>query len=152
MKKAISESLPQLLLLDVNVLVALAWPNHQFHRAATATLERTQARWATCCLTELGFIRLSSDPRIVGKPVSPMEAAVLLKAMVSDARHVFLEKLGSPTHPFFLSGFEKILGSKQVTDVYLLSLAAQYQARFLTFDTRLGAMKSPYRNIEVLTE
>jgi predicted nucleic acid-binding protein len=81
-----------------------------------------------------------------------MEAAVLLKAMVSDARHVFLEKLGSPTHPFFLSGFEKILGSKQVTDVYLLSLAAQYQARFLTFDTRLGAMKSPYRNIEVLTE
>jgi hypothetical protein len=63
-----------------------------------------------------------------------------------------LEKLGSPTQPSFLSGLERILGNKQVTDVYLLSLAALYKARFLTFDTRLGALKSQYRNIEVLTE
>jgi hypothetical protein len=29
----------ELLLLDVNVLLALAWPNHQFHAAATHRLE-----------------------------------------------------------------------------------------------------------------
>jgi uncharacterized protein len=150
MKKDISEPSSRLVLLDVNVLVALAWPNHQFHRSAISRLERTRAPWATCCLTELGFIRLSSDPRIVGKAVSPLEASLLLQTMVSDSRHIFLEKMDSPTQPFFLRGFERILGSKQVTDVYLLSLAAQHKARFLTFDARLGAMDS--QNIEVLTD
>jgi hypothetical protein len=141
-----------LLLLDVNVLIALAWPNHQFHRRATARLEQAQVRWSTCCLTELGFIRLSSDPRIVGKSVTPMQAAMLLQAMVSDERHTFLKELGSPVQPPFLPGFERILGTKQVTDVYLLSLAANHKARFLTFDTRLSAMNGQHHSAEVLTE
>ncbi len=35
---ASSESRP--LLLDVNALLALAWPNHQFHRTVLGRLER----------------------------------------------------------------------------------------------------------------
>ncbi|HZT29574.1 MAG TPA: hypothetical protein VFA33_06825 [Bryobacteraceae bacterium] len=38
------------LLLDVNVLLAIAWPNHQFHLTAIAALS-SQNRWATCALT-----------------------------------------------------------------------------------------------------
>ena len=34
----------KLLLLDVNVLLALAWPNHQFHATATRRLERSRDR------------------------------------------------------------------------------------------------------------
>lgn len=81
-----------------------------------------------------------------------MEAALLLKTMVSDARHVFLEKMDSPTEPHLLPAFQRILGSKQVTDLYLLALAAQHKARLVTFDTRLGAMNGQYGSIEVLTE
>jgi hypothetical protein len=103
-------------------------------------------------LTELGFIRLSSDPRIVGKLVTPMQAAMLLQAMVSDERHVFLTELAAPTQPPFLSAFEKTLGAKQVTDVYLWSLAVSHKARFLTFDARLGALNSQHDNVEVLTD
>jgi hypothetical protein len=91
MKKAISD----LLLLDVNVLVALAWPNHQFHLAAIRRLESRRNRWATCALTQLGFIRLSSNPVAVPSPRRPAEAAALLRIMVQDARHVYLEALPS---------------------------------------------------------
>ena len=92
MKKASSD----LLLPDVNVLVAMAWPNHQFHLSAVHRLESSRNPWATCALTQLGFIRLSSNPAAVGSRKSPAEAAALLTLMVEDARHVFLEALPSP--------------------------------------------------------
>jgi len=61
---ALSEERP--LLLDVNALLALAWPNHQFHDAVVERLERQPASlWATCALTQLGFVRLSSNPKVV---------------------------------------------------------------------------------------
>ena len=34
-----------LLLLDLNVLLAVAWPNHQFHVAALRALEAPTDRW-----------------------------------------------------------------------------------------------------------
>jgi uncharacterized protein len=78
MKKTSSD----LLLLDVNVLLAIAWPNHQFHEAATALLS-SRNRWATCALTQLGFIRLSSNPAAVATGRSPREAAGLLARLVA---------------------------------------------------------------------
>lgn len=50
-------------LLDVNALVALAWDSHIHHArirewfTANATLG-----WATCPLTEAGFVRVSTFP------------------------------------------------------------------------------------------
>ena len=67
---ASSETQP--LLLDVNALLALAWPKHQFHDAILERLERRPApRWATCALTQLGFVRLSSNPTIVERRDAP---------------------------------------------------------------------------------
>jgi predicted nucleic acid-binding protein len=57
-----------LLLLDVNVLLAMAWPNHQFHLAVVRRLESRPNRWATCAITQLGFIRLSANQAVVGTP------------------------------------------------------------------------------------
>jgi uncharacterized protein len=122
-----------LLLLDVNVLLALAWPNHQFHSAATRRLGRTGQRWATCALTQLGFIRLSSNPAITGGAVRPGEAASLLARMVADPLHVYLP-LSPPVEA--AEAFEKILGYRQVTDAYLAAVAREHNARLLTFDTR----------------
>jgi uncharacterized protein len=89
MKKASSD----LLLLDVNVLLALAWPNHQFHAAASQRLESSREHWATCALTQLGFIRLSSNPAAVATAKTPAEAARLLSLMVRDPLHVYLKSL-----------------------------------------------------------
>ncbi|MFB3906664.1 MAG: TA system VapC family ribonuclease toxin [Acidobacteriota bacterium] len=133
MKKASSKKL----LLDVNVLLALAWPNHQFHAPATRRLGR-KTPWATCALTELGFIRLSSNPAVVGVTKSPGEAASLLTLMKRDEAHFFIESLPSPTNAPFSKPLDQILGSRQVTDAYLVALAQSNQAILLTFDTRLA--------------
>jgi toxin-antitoxin system PIN domain toxin len=146
MKKATSD----LLLLDVNVLVAMAWPNHQFHLAAIQRLESRRNRWATCALTQLGFIRLSSNPAVVPSPRRPAEAAALLGVMVQDARHVYLEALPSPITQEFGVALEGLLGHQQVTDAYLLALARRHKAAFVTFDARVKHLMAPGALVEVL--
>ena len=146
MKKASSK----VLLLDVNVLLAIAWPNHQFHRAATGRLEGTKERWATCALTQLGFIRLSSNPEAIPTAKSPAEAAAMLAAMIRDPMHVYLESLPSPVEKGFLRIFGPILDSKQVTDAYLVMLSQRHRARFVTFDARLKALAGSETETEIL--
>lgn len=146
MKRASSEKV----LLDVNVLLALAWPNHQFHATATNRLDASSGRWATCALTQLGFIRLSTNPHVVGQSVSPPKAASLLAAMLSDSKHFFIESLPSPVAPPHLRDLNRILGAKQLTDIYLLRIASSASARFLTFDRKLGEMARDICQVEVL--
>ena len=138
------------LLLDVNVLLALAWPNHQFHTAARQRLETSEAPWATCALTQLGFIRLSSNPSVVGAAKSPKEAASLLGLLVEDSRHLYLGSLPAPVAESSRQLLERILGYKQVTDAYLLTLAEGSNATLLTFDTRLDALAQAPESVEVL--
>jgi toxin-antitoxin system PIN domain toxin len=140
-----------LLLLDVNVLLALAWPNHQFHVAALRALQSRRSRWATCALTQLGFIRLSSNPAAIPTAKGPGEAAALLEAMVADPLHVYLESLPCPVAKGCREAFARILGSRQVTDAYLLTLARRNRAIFVTFDTKLEGLADPETRIRVLT-
>lgn len=131
---ASSENRP--LLLDVNALMALAWPNHQFHTAILKRLEkRPIPRWATCALTQLGFVRLSSNPTIVEVRKRPAEAVALLEDLTRDQRHVYLETL--PALPHAASFFRHILGHQQVTDAYLLAVADANGATLLTLDGRI---------------
>jgi len=145
MKKASSD----LLLLDLNVLLALAWPNHQFHAAATRRLDAGE-RWATCALTQIGFIRLSSNPAAVQATKTPAEAALLLAELVSDALHVYVDSLPQPVAKEFLPAFEKLMGSKQVMDAYLLHLARLHKATFVTFDGRLRELAGSAVKVEVV--
>ncbi len=140
----------KLLLLDVNVLLAIAWPNHQFHAAALARLESRTNRWATCALTQLGFIRLSATPAVVGAAKSPAEAAALLRAMIQDRQHTYLESLPSPVEDDSGPAFDRILGAKQVTDAYLLAIARRHKATFVTFDARLRNLAKGTTEVEIL--
>lgn len=145
MKKASSD----LLLLDVNVLLAIAWPNHQFHAAAIAALS-SQNRWATCALTQLGFIRLSSNPAAIATAKSPHEAAGLLVRLVADSFHVYLDSLPAPASEGWRDAFAALLGHQQVTDAYLLRLAAANEAVLVTFDRRLESVTRGKPRVAVL--
>jgi len=138
-----------LLLLDVNVLLAIAWPNHQFHATAIAALS-SQNRWATCALTQLGFIRLSSNPAAVTTPKSPDEAAGLLARLVSDSFHVYLDSLPAPASEDWRDAFTTLLGHRQVTDAYLLKLAAANHGALVTFDRRLESIAGGKARVTVL--
>lgn len=138
-----------LLLLDVNVLLAIAWPNHQFHAAANAALSSGN-HWATCALTQLGFIRLSSNPAAVATATNPQEAAGLLAHLVADSLHVYLDELPAPASDEWRNAFGTLLGHRQVTDAYLLRLAAAYDAVLVTFDHRLQSLASGKTTVNVL--
>jgi len=149
MKKATSKPL----LLDVNVLLALAWPNHQFHHAARARLASEETIWASCALTQLAFVRLFVTPAVVGVAKPVQEALDVLTVMVSDPRHVFWEAM-----PALTTGdgedaedaFRWVLGHRQINDAYLLALAHRHQARLLTFDQRLAALSRHADAVEVI--
>src|SRR6516225_12215613 len=111
-----------LLLLDINVLLALAWPNHQFHTSATRRL-RTGQRWATCALTQLGFIRLSSNPAAIHGAVRPAQAAELPSELVRDRFHTYLSM---PPPAENLEVFRSLLGYRQVPDAYLVATAHEH--------------------------
>ena len=140
-------------LLDVNVLIALLDAGHVHHGLAMSWLEREiRHGWASCPLTQNGCIRIMSQPKYPGSL-----AAAQVAERLAEAAH-------SPDHEFWsadvnmLSGEEvfdwsKVLGHRQVTDVYLLALAVCHNGRFVTFDRRIvpSAVKGARdKNLEVL--
>ena len=129
MKKESSD----LLLLDVNVLVALAWPNHPFHRTAMRRLGHS-GRWATCAITQLGFLRVSLNPAVVNTSIGAAQAISLLATMIADPGHEYVESLPSV---LVSDAFHFVHGYQQVTDAYLVWLAGRAGARFLTLDAKL---------------
>jgi toxin-antitoxin system PIN domain toxin len=147
MKMASSE--PRPLLLDVNVLLALAWPNHQFHGAVVHRLDRRPVpQWATCLLTQLAFVRLSSNPAIVEVRRSPGQALDLLLRLVADPLHQYLETL--PPLDRLGSSFRRLLGHQQVTDAYLVEIAEANDVTLLTLDQRLTANAALSHRVEAL--
>jgi uncharacterized protein len=120
-------------LLDTNVLLALAWPNHQHHAAAHAWFRR-EARfgWATCAVTQLGFIRLSSNPAYSADAVQPRAAAALLHELVAHEHHSFWQSPAADR----ASTYERALGHQQVNDAYLAAVAKARGGRLVTFDRR----------------
>jgi toxin-antitoxin system PIN domain toxin len=134
MTKALSKARP--LLLDVHALLALGWSNHPFHDAVLERLERSPSqRWATCLLTELGFVRLSSNPTVVNVRQSPAEAIELLQRLTVNERHLYCDIL--PKLASVRTTFKPLLGHQQVTDAYLVAVAAANDATLLTLDQRL---------------
>jgi hypothetical protein len=127
-------------LLDVNVLVALAWPNHVHHRLARSWFEQESARgWATCAITENAFVRISSNPRVVDEARTPAEAVLMLQRLIMIEGHRFWEDDVSIARADS-SEVERIRGYRQVMDAHLLRLAARHGGRLATFDRRVAGL------------
>lgn len=63
-------------LADVNVLLALIDPVHVHHEGASQWFVDASARgWATCPLTENGFVRILSNPSYPGLITRPLMRA-----------------------------------------------------------------------------
>jgi hypothetical protein len=135
-------------LLDINVLVALAWPNHEHHALATRWFYQNEwAGWATCPLSESGFIRVSSNQHAIPGAKSPLEAADLLLQItslpnLSDDISLTASKVVD---------LRKLTGYRQVTDAHLLGIALRHGARLATLDGgALGLVPSGYSAAEAV--
>ena len=121
-------------LLDVNVLVALFDPDHVHHDLAHDWFADHRAEgWATCAVTENGFVRVVSNPRY--RPEAPRPAAIVeqLRRFCASGRHHFWADSIS-LRDAALFNLAVARGHRQVTDVYLLGLAKRMGGRLATFD------------------
>lgn len=122
-------------LLDVNVLISLFDQHHIFHERAHLWLEANAVTGiATCPLTENGVVRVISHPKYSRAfTLAPGDVIQRLSEFCEAQDHVFwpddvsLREAG-------LFQTDRILGTRQVTDVYLLGLAVSHGGRLVTFD------------------
>jgi len=132
--RALPSSAESAYLLDVNVLIALAWPQHVHHKAAHLWFDQAGCkRWASCPLTQLAFVRISSNAKIIANAVSPRAAMQALAQMTALSGHQFWPDdlpLGG------LASFSRasLVGHRQVTDAYLLEIARHRHGVLATLD------------------
>lgn len=124
-------------LLDINVLLALLDSDHVDHSRAHDWLDdEIETGWASCAITQNGFVRIISQPRYPS-PISPAEAVDLLSRACVGGHHEFwpcdISLLDART-----VDSSRVHGPRQVTDAYLLALATSHDGRFVTFDRLLS--------------
>jgi toxin-antitoxin system PIN domain toxin len=131
-------------LLDVNVLVGLALPDHELHSRAHSWFRRQSEReWATCALTQAGFLRVAS--RLLGGSRAAVREA--LAGLERDCR--------SPEHDYWSvdtdlrelsdSMRSRLIGPNQITDMQLLMLAHRYKGQLATFDAGIRELAAGTR-------
>jgi toxin-antitoxin system PIN domain toxin len=126
-------------LLDVNALIALGWEGHERHREVATWFRRHgRAGWATCALTQAGFVRVLSQPSLAtGATVA--ELALVLKRNVAHPSHrwVALDFDFSDVLTCCTGG---VVGHRQVTDAYLLTASIRAGMKLLTLDRGLATL------------
>ncbi len=139
-------------LLDVNVLLALLDADHVDHALARHWLAtEIQQGWASCAVTQNGFVRIISQPRYPS-PVPPAEAIRRLRLATNTPHHEHWNCESSLLDETLVDP-SRLHGPRQVTDVYLLALAAAHGGRFVTFDRTIplsAARRAEPRNLVIL--
>ncbi|MGC2473108.1 MAG: TA system VapC family ribonuclease toxin [Candidatus Sulfotelmatobacter sp.] len=127
-------------LLDVNVLIALSWPGHEFHEVTQKWFGRNaQKGWATCPLVEASFVRILSNPAFSVHAVTPKEAVHVLGLNTSHPAHQFWAD-DLPLADGLTMFKDRLVGHQQVTDAYLLALATHRKGKLATLDKRLAGL------------
>ncbi|MGL5809346.1 MAG: TA system VapC family ribonuclease toxin [Nocardioides sp.] len=129
-------------LLDVNVLLALFDADHADHRRAWESLYPViETGWASCPLTQNGFVRVISQPKYPNA-ISPSRAIRLLGDACETRHHEFWPDDASLLDSKTIRA-DRVHGPRQVTDVYLLALAAARDGRLITFDDSIPITAVP---------
>lgn len=120
-------------LLDVNVLLALLDSDHVDHQRARAWISaEIEHGWASCAITQNGFVRIISQARYPS-PVPPAEAIQRLARATATEHHRYWTCSVSLLDEHLVDR-SRLHGPRQVTDAYLLALAVANEGRLVTFD------------------
>ena len=121
---------------DLNVWLALSWPDHSHHQQAVHYWEQQAADQVLfCTVTALGLVRLVSQPKLMGVAVkNAAEASALLHALCQQPG----VQLAEPEH----NGWEVFhqllriaeLPARLCTDAHLAALAIANGWRLVSFD------------------
>lgn len=127
---------------DVNVWIALAWQGHTHHIVAESWLNRINGSTVSFCrLTQLGFLRLLTQPAVMQAEVrNQIQAWGVYDLLMGDPRVTFCPEPDSDaiegelrtltmTHHF---------APQRWSDAYLIAFAKVNDFTLVTFD---GALK-----------
>ena len=127
-------------LLDANVLIALAWPEHDAHKRAGVWFARhSRNGWATCPITQNALVRILSNPAFSPRALSPQNAVSVLEANTNLPGHRFWPDNLSVADALKEVG-KRVVGHRQITDAYLLALALHHNARLATMDESISTL------------
>jgi toxin-antitoxin system PIN domain toxin len=122
-------------LLDANILIALGDVTNTEHPRATAFFKRGTITFATCPITQGGLLR--HYMRVTQRP------------SIHDAKRLLASFTGLPTHQFWSDDIDYdhiptrgVIGHRQVTDAYLVALAAKHGGVLATMDQGTAAIHS----------
>ncbi len=118
-------------LLDVNALIALAHQGHADHPRLIkwfASLLGSEARLATCSITEIGFVRVSIQAGFENDAPGASETLRGLKESSRIPFDLIPDALGADRLPAYVTG------TKHVTDGHLLELAGEHSMGLATLD------------------
>lgn len=118
-------------LLDANVLIAVAVADHVHHDAAEEWFARRRGEFATCPVTQGALIRL-----VIRHGVSAPQATAVLGGVTAHRRHRFWPD----DLDFGQVAMTGVIGHRQVTDAYLAALARHHGGQLATFDHGLAAL------------
>ena len=127
-----------MLLVDTNVLVYAVNTSSPHHDASrTWLLHELQSGTDVVGLpwvSLLGFIRISTHPHILERPLSPEEAMSVVHAWLAHPRVITPEP--SPRHAALLAGLLANSGTagNLTNDAHLAALALELDATMVTFD------------------
>lgn len=126
-------------LLDVNALIALVDTDHVDHEPMNRWFRSHQGKgWATCPITENGAVRVLSQPVYPSGQRTPAQVIQVLdelKRAFARSYEFWSDEVSLSDETLFISAF--IAGTRQVTDAYLLGLAARRGGTLVSFDRRL---------------
>ena len=126
--------------MRVTWAIALLWPSHAEHEGAARWFQRHRSSgWASCPLTQSGFVRIVSNPAFSRDAVTPREASDLLAVNTASGDHVFWSD-DVPFGEATAFAGARLVGHQQVTDAYLLGLAIRRGGVLVTLDKGIAAL------------
>jgi toxin-antitoxin system PIN domain toxin len=136
-------------LLDVNVLISLAWPEHVHYARARAWFARNSKKgWATCPLVEAGFVRIVANPAFSLRSVSTEQAIEALRSSFRTETHQFWpDSISFPEAARVLK--RSVRGHQRITDAYLVALAMRNRGKLATLDRGIAEI-APTGVVEVI--
>lgn len=118
-------------LLDVNVFLALMDAEHAAHESAHAWFDTAKpGGWATCAITQNGFVRILSQPKYPGAVPVAQALSMVRRATGTESHEFWACDIGLTE----VVATDRLLGHRQITDAYLLALAVRHGGRFVTLD------------------
>ena len=128
--------------IDEDLLIAVLDAEHLHHEAARRWLrDNIQHGWATCPITQNGCLRIMAQTGYSNTLPASLVAQRLREATATDHHRFWPDEVTLLDAD--IVDWTRMIGAKQIADIYLLALAVRRGGRFATFDARVASNTVP---------